>query len=427
MSPPLALDAMKKPSLASQKKVTPENLANLGAERLAEILAEVAETRTDLKRRLRMELAAGLGATHLVPEIDKRLAAVETSRGQVTWRQKPAFLRDVDALRGLIADRLALEDAAAASERLWRFLATAPQTTKRLRERDGALDRIYRRAAQDLGRLLADHDAHLAAHALTDAIALQPRAWEPWLRGLLAQASPAMAKIALPLALGRAEAQSGWIPIIRHLADAAGDVEAFRQTYAHAALATPPVAIEVARRLMAAGQTQASGEALRLAAPKPSGLRGRLAAPDFAWESAWIDYLETSGDTAGAQAVRWASFQRTLDVGRAKAFVSRLSGFDDVEAEAAALAYAAAHPDVEKGLAVLMTWPALPEASAMITDRAGELKVAPENAELWAGKLRKRFPAAAHALLRKGAAAAFKRREFKLCDRLTEEADAISI
>ncbi|CAN5489726.1 hypothetical protein BH10PSE3_BH10PSE3_04350 [soil metagenome] len=417
---------MKTPSLASQKKVTPENLAGLGAERLAQILAEVAETRTDLKRRLRMELAAGLGASHLVPEIDKRLAAVETSRGQVTWRQKPAFLRDLDAVRGLIADRLALEDTAGASERLWRLLATAPQTTKRLREHDEALDAIYRRAAQDQGQLMAGHDPHLAAQALIDAMAAQPRAWGAWLAALLRAAGPALAKVALPMAQARA-AQPGWIPLVRDLADAAGDVEVFAATYSPAALQTPPVAIAVARRQMAAGRIEAMGQALRLAAPKPSGFRGRLGAPDFDWESAWIDYLEAAGDLAGAQAVRWASFQRTLDLSRAKAFTSRLTGFDDVEAEAAALAHAAGHADFEEGLAVLMGWPALPEASAMITDRAGDVKVAPELAELWAGKLRKRFPAAAHILLRKGAAAAFKQRAFKLCDRLTEEADAIGL
>jgi hypothetical protein len=417
---------MKTPSLASQKKVTPENLAGLGAERLAQILAEVAETRTDLKRRLRMELAAGLGASHLAPEIDKRLAAVETSRGQVTWRQKPAFLRDLDALRGLIADRLTLEDAAGASERLWRLLATAPQTIRRLREQDEALDAIYRRAARDQGRLLAAHDPHLAAQALIEAMAVQPRAWDAWLPALLESAGPTLAKIALPIAQARA-GQAGWIPLVRTLADAAGDIDAFSATYSPAALQTAPIAIAVGRRRLAAGQIEASGQALRLAAPKPSGLRGRLAAPDFAWESAWIDYLEAAGDLAGAQAVRWASFQRTLDIDRAKAFTSRLTGFDDVEAEAAALAHAAAHPDFEKGLAVLMGWPALPEASRMITDRAAEVKVAPEAAELWAGKLRKRFPAAAHILLRKGAAAAFKQRAFKLCDRLTEEADAIAL
>jgi hypothetical protein len=72
-----------------------------------------------------------------------------------------------------------------------------------------------------------------------------------------------------------------------------------------------------------------------------------------------------------------------------------------------------------------MAWPALPEASAMILDRPDDVKLEPERAEAWAGKLRRRFPRAAHFLLRRAAAAAFKRREFKLCDRLTEEADAI--
>jgi len=165
---------MAKPSAASLKKVTPENLAGLGVERLAQILAEVAETRTDLKRRLRMELAAGLGAVHLVPEIDKRLGLLETSRGQVTWRQKPAFLRDLDAVRGLISDRLAEQEPDAALERVWRFLATEPHTGRRLRESEAAFEAIYLRGASDLGRLLATHDPQLAAQALVETAAGMP-------------------------------------------------------------------------------------------------------------------------------------------------------------------------------------------------------------------------------------------------------------
>jgi hypothetical protein len=41
--------------------------------------------------------------------------------------------------------------------------------------------------------------------------------------------------------------------------------------------------------------------------------------------------------------------------------------------------------------------------------------------------LRRRFPAAAHLLLRRAAAAAFKRREFKACNRLTQEAETIAL
>jgi hypothetical protein len=399
---------MAKPSLASQKKVTPENLAGLGVERLAEILAEVAETRTDLKRRLRMELAAGLGASHLVPEIDKRLSALETSRGQVTWRQKPAFLRDLDAVRGLIAERLAAQEPDAALERIWRFLATYPKTAARLREREEAFEAIYARGAADLGRLLAAHDPHLAANALVEAAADAPQAWSRWMPQVLAATPASTATIALTLAQARAKAAPGWIIVVRHLADGAGDVAAYAATYGAAALDTPPVAVAIARRWLSAGQVDAAGQALR------------RAAPDFDWESAWIDYLEASGDSDGAQAVRWASFQRTLDVGRAKAYVGRLDGFDDVEAEAEVFTYARAHGDFQQGLAVLMAWPALAEASRMILERGAEAKVDPGQAEAWAAKLRARFPAAAHRLLRRGAAAAFKRRELKLSQRLTE-------
>lgn len=416
---------MARPSLASQKKVTAENLAGLGAERLAEILVEVAETRTDLKRRLRMELAAGLGATHLVPEIDKRLGALETSRGAVTWRQKPAFYRDLDAVRGLIADRLAAAEPDAARERLWRFLATYRQTSARLRERETVFEAIYGRAASDLGKLLAGHDPHLAAHALVDAAAAHPQAWSHWMAQAMADASPHLARTTLALAQARAPSAPGWIAVIRHLADAAGDVAAYAETWTPAARATAPVAVEIARRWLAAGQVQAAGEALRLAAPKPKGLRGRLPAPDFEWESAWIDYLEASGDAAGAQAVRWASFQRTLEIGRAKAYVGRFSDFDDVEAESQVLAFAGQHDDVEKGLALLMAWPALAEASRVILARGQDARIDPELAEAWAAKLRKRFPAAAERLLRRGAAIAFKQRAFQLSKRLTEEADTV--
>lgn len=418
---------MAKPSLASQKKVTAENLSSLGADRLAQILVEVAETRTDLKRRLRMELAAGLGAVHLVPEIDKRLGALETSRGQVTWRQKPAFLRDLDAVRGLITDRLAAEAPDAARERLWRLLTTYGQTSRRLRDREAAFETIYERAASDLGALLALQDPHLAGHALIEAAVRAPQAWAQWLPHTMARASADIARRALVLAQARAVSAPGWMLVIRALADAAGDVAAWRDTHTKAAIVTPPIATALARRWLAAGEVEAAGQALAAAAPKPKGLLGRLAAPDFDWETAWIDYLEAAGDPDAAQAIRWASFQRTLDLDRAKAFVGRLSDFDDVEAEAKVIDYAATHPAFDKGLALLMAWPALAEASRMIETRGQDAQITPEDAEAWAAKLRRRFPAAAHRLLRRGAATAFKQRAFKVSERLSEEADTIAL
>ena len=285
---------------------------------------------------------------------------------------------------------------------------------------------VYLRAAGDLGHLLAGHDPWMAANRLVDAIAARPQAWAEWLPATLEHTPQAMVRIALEQVRARPERAAGWLTVIRHLADAASDVEAFRETYSAEALATPAVAVEVARRYMAASQVGAAGEVLRGAAPK-SNQAGRLAAPNFDWETAWIDYLERAGDTETAQAVRWASFERTLDVGRARAFTTRLTGFDDVESESRAFAHAAQHPDFQLGLKFLMAWPALPEASLMIEARKDDIDVDAPEAELWAAKLRRRFPAAAHLLLRRAAAAAFRRREFNVCDRLTQETETIVI
>src|ERR1700744_1992507 len=201
---------MKRPSAGSQKKVTVENLIGLGAERLAEILVGVAETRADLKRRLRMELAAERGPAALTAEIDKRLGSFETSRGQITWRQRPAFIRDLDALRDLTVARLAPLDASAATERLWGFMAAAQQSYRRYRERNGELERVFERAAADLGDLLALQSVGPASAALVDAVTSNPSGWKAWLPALLRQTSKPLAADALQALSERRGAVAGW-------------------------------------------------------------------------------------------------------------------------------------------------------------------------------------------------------------------------
>lgn len=414
---------MKRPS-SSQKKVTVENLVGLGAERLAEILVGVAETRADLKRRLRMELAAEQGAGPLIAEIDKRLRAFVTSRGQVTWRQRPAFLRDLDAARQLIVDRLAPLDPAAAVERLWCFINAARQVASRYRERDGELAAVFKRAAIDLGPLLASQPPGPAAATLVDSLAVNPVGWKAWLPSLLAGAPPSLAVEALHQ-MSERRASPGWITLVRQAADAAGDVDAFRATYPAGAAATPSISAEIGSRLLAAGRIAEAGEVLRAAAPSVGGRKP--VALDLSWEAAWIDYLDAAGEHEAAQTARWASFERTLSADQARAFISRLPDFDDVEAEGRAFQVAASHVDFAGGLAFLMAWPALPEAANMIETRRAEIKLEPEQAELWASRLRRRFPRAAHLLLRTAAAAAFRRRDYRTCDRLTAEAETIGL
>lgn len=407
---------MKAPTVASQKKVTTENLARLGAERLAEILVGAADARPELKRRLRMELAAEQGADHLAAEIDRRLGSIGSSRGRIGWRQRGAFVRDLEALRALIADRLAGLDRLGALTRLLSFLALARPVDQRLRDRDGALAAVFVRAAGDVAPLLASLPTEVAAAQMVEAMAADPARWSGWLDAVLAQGDATWAAEALRLFGARAGASPGWVPLIRRLAEAAGNLDAYLASFTPAALKTPEVAAEAARRLLDAGDTARAGKVLAAA-------KGGQTHPD--WEAVWIDWLEASGDAAGAQGARWAAFERSLYIEPLRAFTRRLPEFEDVEAEHRAFAHAAAHTHATRALAFLMDWPALPEAAQLVQARGDELQPEPDQAELWAARLRVRHPAAAERLLRKAAATAFRRRDFKTSDRLTAEADAI--
>jgi hypothetical protein len=424
---------MKRPTAASLKKVTPENLAALGVDRLAEILVAAAEARPELKRRLRMELAAEQGADHLAPEIDKRLASLETSRGKISWRQRRGFVRDLDSLRVLIVERLAGLDRAAARNRLCAFMGVARRVGGRLRDRDGSLVAVFDHAAQDLGRLLAETDAGPSADTLVDAIVQFPAVWAEWLPTVLAQASPAFADAVLRRLSERRGAVVGWVTLIRQLADAAADAAAYQSTFTHKELQDSSVAAEVAQRMLAADRVAEAAALLEASRPtlgrdgRWTVGHGKAAEPDFEWETAWIEVLEQSGRGDEAQALRWTSFERTLSAIRARDFAMRLADFEDVEAESRAFAYATQHADFQRALRFLMDWPALPEAARLIQARPDDIKVSDADAELWAAQLRGRQPLAAHLLLRKAAAAAFRRRDFAMCDRLTAEADAIEV
>ena len=375
---------MKTPTVASLKRVNAENLANLGADRLAEILVQAAASRPDLKRRLRMELAAEQGADHLVVEIDRRLASLETSRSKVSWRKRASFVSDLDILRDLVAERLASLDPVLALDRMWLFMDLARRLDLRVRDRDGALAEIFARAAGEIGELTGKADAPRAGAALVAALARDPNSWGDWLPPLTKTAPRPVLVSALALLQARQGEVTGWGELTRSLADAVGDAAAYRSTFSANALRDPSAAAEVAQRLLAMGEVAEAGDLLRAAqAPAPkfalSAARGKPIAPDFAWESAWIDYLEQSGQADVAQAARWASFEQTLSSERARAFTQRLADFEDVEAESRAFAYAAAHADVDKALAFLMDWPALPEAAQLIATRGDAIQVQAES------------------------------------------------
>jgi len=417
---------LKRPTAASLKRVTHENVSALGADRLARLLLDFANARPELKRQLRMELAALQGLDHLAAEVDKRLTSLETLTSKVSWRQRPVLLRDLDFLRVLVAERMGNVDPSAALDRMWRFMNLARPLAVRVRDKNGELDAFFLRSAKDLGTLLSTTNTVDSHRALADAIGLNPRGWAEWLDVVLNGAPDGLASATLSSVTQLK--MPGLVLLVRRLADAAGDVDVFQASFAESAAKEPKNAAEIANRLMAAGRIEDAGSVLNAAKPDraPAGSVKRPPL-DFDWESSFINYLESSGRGEEAQALRWTSFEATLSVERAKAYTRRLKDFDDVDAESRAFAIAAQHDDFQRGLSFLMGWPAVAEAGRMIEARAEDIRIAVDLAELWAPKLRRVKPRAAYLLLRKAAAEALRRREFALCERLTQEAEAIDL
>ena len=151
----------KKPP-ASAKRLTASNLEALGAERLAALLLELSDSQPALKRRLRMELSAEIGAEALAEEIDKRLAMIAGSKAKISWRKRPEFILDLSVLRRMIAGKLADLDAGIAMRRLWTFLDLADGLSLRVKDPKGELDQVFAAAAEDMATLAPQAPADIA-------------------------------------------------------------------------------------------------------------------------------------------------------------------------------------------------------------------------------------------------------------------------
>jgi hypothetical protein len=141
--------------MASKKTVTPDNLVALGPERLAAILIELADRDAEVKRRLRLELAAQAGGDTIAAEIGKRLAALRSARSFVDWQQRRDFVKDLDLQRAMIVDRVAQTRADLALDLMWRFMDLAAPVLNRVDDSNGSVGDVFRAACEDLGTMAA--------------------------------------------------------------------------------------------------------------------------------------------------------------------------------------------------------------------------------------------------------------------------------
>lgn len=390
----------------SRKTLTAANLVALGGEHLAAILMDAAEDDPSLKRRLRLELAGAAGPEHLVNEISKRLVALEGRRSRVHRRGYKGFVRDLDLQRAMILGPLAEQDPGLALEALWRLLRLAASVFPLIDDARGQVQQVFRAAVAEVGGLILR--APSEPLALADQIAgLIEDDVDGVLGDLVAAVAPSLNPEGLTALRARLEASlvtRAWRrPRLRAgvqiLADAQRDVQGYVATLSEAEARQPSWGAEIARRLLGAGQVEEALAALTRAAP-PEGGHG-LGPGWEAWEEVYIAALEADGQNDLAQQIRWRAFEKRLSPERLRAFLRRLSDFDDVEAEARAMALARGFPRFSDALAFLTAWPAAADAAELVLSRREEIEPAKfALAEAAAAALERRHPLAASLLLR---------------------------
>ncbi|HYZ32205.1 MAG TPA: hypothetical protein VE684_07985 [Crenalkalicoccus sp.] len=383
--------------MASKRTVTPDNLMALGPERLAAILVELADDNAEVKRRLRLELAAQAGGGDTIAaEIGRRLAALRSARSFIDWQRRRDFVKDLDLQRAMIVDRVAQTRADLALDLMWRFMDLAEPVLNRVDDSNGSVGDVFRAACRDLGTI--------AAKAKPDPVTLADRVFAAVqandygvFDGLVTVMLPALGEVGaahLKERLGKVLADRSrkaggerdyHALVVRSalqaLADGQSDVDAYIALVPPEERRMPHQGAEIGRRLLAAGRAAEAFAALERARPKRGAAKAArdddlsligLAADD-AWEEAYIAALEATGRKDEAQRLRWAAFEERLSADRLRAYLKGLPDFDDVEAEERAMEHALGFRSFAVALGFFTDWPDQARAARLVLARASEI------------------------------------------------------
>lgn len=396
---------MARPSRISNR-LTAANLVHLGAPRLADLLIEAGVGDPNLKRRLRLELAAEMGPDVLALEIDKRLTGLAAARTRVSWRKRSELIEDLNAHRQMIIERLAREALGEALSVFVRWFDLYPVLAARVKDTKGELAVVFEEAAPDLFAL-ADTANDKALRDLVEALSRRPQNYGRWISAAGDALCPRTARRLLDGLGSAARKTPAGRNLVRRLADRAEDLDLWLSLVTPEQAGSPDTAADIARRLLTAGRVGEARAALEGAlSPSPLNRRWTFGrnpkdgAPRLtpAWDAASIDVLEAEGARKDAQDLRWTLFERDLSAPVLRDYLARLPDFDDVEALDQAFAYAATHADFTAAMTLLMDWPAHREAANLVLARPREARQSGPPASGWAARLVQRYPQAAEIL-----------------------------
>ena len=274
---------------------------------------------------------------------------------------------------------------------MWRFLDLAESVINRVDDSNGSVGGVFRSACEDLGVIAVrakPDPAPFADRVFTVLLADDYGVYDglvPVMLPALGKAGAAHLKSRLAQVLaerskgggrdGRAEAARR---ALQDIADGQEDVDAYTALVPTADRSNPHIAAEIGRRLLAAGRAAEALAALEAARPKRRAVRARdeddlyLAgySADGAWEEAYIDALDATGQPEQAQRLRWAAFEERLSTAHLRAYLKRLP---DVEAEDRAMQQALGFGSFPTALNFFCEWPDQARAAQLVMARVSEI------------------------------------------------------
>jgi hypothetical protein len=377
-----------------------ETLTALGAERLAQILHEIARDDFPLRERLERTISESPPVPPRVTKamstsIERRLATLEENNIYRDWQGAGAIGADIDAMRQDIVESMLPGDPEASAGMLERLVDLEHFLFESADDSDGEISGALRAVVDDWGRAwarVANRDPETVAEIVIDAFTENEY-------GVLDEVIPAFAEalgkdglvalearfrsaIAGGLEPGDEDEEDGeddeidgedrraeWhrqmlFRGLEDIADVRGDVDGF--IAAHEAAGTHLVyTVEIAERLHRAGR---SVEALRWL-ERPD--RQRSLGDDTT--DLHVGILEALGHSDDARMVLWQTFERTFAFERYRDFRERAPEPERDGIRRRAIDLVLGHDDVHRVLAFLIEAEALAEAEDLVLRRAADL------------------------------------------------------
>ena len=223
---------------------------------------DISKGKPALKRQLRMALAASKGGKTLIASVRKRLEELGRSKSFIDWNKAKAFTAEIEELRRIIFEDVGRDDPADAIDLLWDFLGIVATCYERCDDSNGYLGDVFHEASGNMSLLAetAQLDAQLLSQRLFSAYQDNGYGQYDYLISILASSLGKDGLLHLRTLFAdwqaslktsknkQRDSKSYYAQIaLQEIADALGDVQAFRDQYSPELQKRPGLAAELGK------------------------------------------------------------------------------------------------------------------------------------------------------------------------------------